>query len=159
MTSGEPTPPTLPELRAAAMRLLGSREHTRRQLADKLVRRFAQSESLIEQVLDDLACDGLQSDQRYCEQLARSRKSRGYGPLRIRHDLEHAGISRAEAEAWIDEERAFWRARALEQARRRIGQERPDQKSLQRVARHLSQRGFGSDIVAYVLDQLRRSDL
>ena len=51
-------------VRLKAMDYLARREHSRRELALKLARKFPDSDEL-DRVLDTLAADGLQSDRRF----------------------------------------------------------------------------------------------
>jgi len=71
---------------------LARREHSRQELHDKLITRGF-SASLVEEVLRDLIEEGLQSDQRYAESYTCARLNKGFGPLRIRHDLKHRGVA------------------------------------------------------------------
>ena len=59
-------------IRSAAINLLARREHSRRQLVDKLAIRFGE-EQLCRAVVDELAERGLQSDVRFAESWARHR--------------------------------------------------------------------------------------
>ncbi|OQX44617.1 MAG: hypothetical protein B0D85_06675, partial [Candidatus Sedimenticola endophacoides] len=74
-------------LEQALMRLLAAREHTRAELRGKLASRCAEPQ-LLEQVIDELRERGLQSDGRFAEQYVSSRMRRGFGPLRIRRELQ-----------------------------------------------------------------------
>ncbi|PLW82747.1 recombination regulator RecX [Kineobactrum sediminis] len=73
------------------MNLLARREHSRHELLNKLGRRFA-NPTLVEEVLQSLSEENLQSDQRYAESLLRQRIARGYGPGRIHRDMRERGL-------------------------------------------------------------------
>jgi regulatory protein len=79
------------DVRRAAMDLLARREHSCRELFDKLARRFDDA-ALIRQELDRLAAEGLQSDARFAESYLCSRAGRLYGPVRIGNELRERGI-------------------------------------------------------------------
>lgn len=79
-------------IEAAAVRLLGSREHTRAELDRKLRSRFGGSPRL-QDVLDDLERRRLLSDQRSAETFVERRSRKGYGPLRIRAELAARGVT------------------------------------------------------------------
>jgi regulatory protein len=79
------------DLRRAAMDLLARREHSYRELCDKLSQR-SDDAGLIRQVIDQLAGEGLQSDARFAEVYLRSRAQRFYGPQRIKTELRERGI-------------------------------------------------------------------
>lgn len=75
-------------LRRRAMDYLARREHSRYELQCKLREKFEiPSDALIASVLDRLEADNLLSNTRFAESYVRSRVSRGYGPLYIRHQL------------------------------------------------------------------------
>ncbi|MDQ7073877.1 MAG: regulatory protein RecX [Gammaproteobacteria bacterium] len=62
------------------------------ELRQKLrLRNFDSSE--IEPVLQRLVDKNLQSEARFCEVFVRSRAERGYGPLRIRNELQQRGVT------------------------------------------------------------------
>ena len=65
------------EVRVAAMDLLARREHSQRELRTKLERRFPPEQ--VDETLQTLAAEGLQSDSRFAEAYVRQRSQRGYG--------------------------------------------------------------------------------
>ena len=69
------------EVEQAAVRLLASREHSRGELRRKLASRCG-DDRLLEQALNNLTEQGLQSDGRFAEQYVLSRKRKGFGPAR-----------------------------------------------------------------------------
>ncbi len=79
------------DIRLAAMNLLARREHSRRELRQKLRRRFSET-PLLDQVLQRLANENLQSDERFAESFVRQRAQRGYGPGRVRQQLTERGL-------------------------------------------------------------------
>jgi regulatory protein len=79
------------EIRDSCLRLLAMREHSKKELRQKLAAKgFGRDEAL--EVIDELAREGLQDDARYAESYARSRILKGYGPIRIIYELKQAGI-------------------------------------------------------------------
>ena len=80
-----------PTLRARGLRLLARREHTRRELAQKLAPYVAEGDDL-EALLDDFIASGWLSEARVVEQLVHAKRSR-YGPARIRQVLVQRGVS------------------------------------------------------------------
>lgn len=128
-----------------AMDLLARREHARGELATKLARKGYELDE-IEEALDGLAEEGLQSDERYAEHLIAARAERGQGPMRIRADLAAAGVEKSIIEDSLQNCDVDWRARASEVLCRRFG-EAPaaDYPEKTRRMRFLNQRGFGMD--------------
>ncbi|MBK5936426.1 MAG: recombination regulator RecX [Halorhodospira halophila] len=134
-------------VRDVALRLLGRREHTRRELAQKLARRgFDPGE--VEPVLEALVDEGLLDETRFAEVFVRSRVERGQGPVRIAQELRQRGviggvIDEALADAGVD----WWeQARAVRQ--RRFGAVVPaDRREALRQAQFLQRRGFTAEQV------------
>ncbi len=129
-----------------AVRLLAMREHSRRELRNKLGRRFG--EEVIEPVLAELEAQGLQSDRRFAEQYVHSRRSKGFGPLRISAELSERGIDEELIAAWLDQDDGQWRQLMLEVARRKFGASPPqDRREQARRGRFLSSRGFPGHLI------------
>lgn len=129
------------EVRQAAIGLLARREHSRRELEQKLHRRGATGE-MIAEALDGLTADGLQSDERFTESFIQARRARGFGALRVRSELRERGIEPALIERHLNEV-----ADPLEQIeevrRKRFGPELPENfKEQARQSRFLQYRGF-----------------
>ena len=74
-------------LKARALRYLAAREHSRKELAGKLLR-FAQEGDEMDALLDWLQQEGFLSDTRFAQSLVRFRMDR-YGNSRIRRELRH----------------------------------------------------------------------
>lgn len=139
------------QLRAAALRLLARREHSRLELQRKLrQRRFPQK--LIDEVLDEYEERGWLDDQRFADVYARSRMDMGYGPLRIMAELQQRGVH-STPECLAEMAEADWRRRAVELRERRFGLTdlRPDPEEKLRQARFLLRRGFSHDQVESAL--------
>ncbi|MES0872541.1 regulatory protein RecX [Sinimarinibacterium thermocellulolyticum] len=93
--------------RDTALRLLARREHAAAELKDKLVRR-GHDDVTAEVIVGELADAGWQSDARYAEMLVRSRIAQGYGPLRIRAELEAARVADAEIREALGSAEVDW---------------------------------------------------
>lgn len=76
-----------------AIRLLARREHGLAELANKLTQRGFETDD-IQTALATCERQGLQSDRRYVESLCRTRTNQGYGPLRMRQELQAKHVSR-----------------------------------------------------------------
>ncbi|WP_297526585.1 regulatory protein RecX [Thiohalobacter sp.] len=146
---GQPSPgDEQAEVRAAALRLLARREHSRLELARKL-RQRGRPEALVAQVLDELVEARLLSDARFAEQYVHSRAGRGYGPVRIRAELRERGVSEADIEAALEAAEADWGQLAEAARRKRFGQALPeDFPTRARQMRFLQNRGFDADQLA-----------
>lgn len=132
-------------LRRRAMDLLARREHSRRELRDKLLARMDDTESL-DGVLDRLEQDGLLSDQRFAAAFVRSRINRGQGPVRLRQELMQRGVAEALIHQVIESEGCDWFALAEEVAQRRFGSALvSERRELARRLRFLQYRGFTTE--------------
>lgn len=132
--------------RRAAMDLLARREHSRRELLRKLGQRFAPA--VLEQVLEQLAHDGLQSDHRFAESYVRQRSERGYGPLRLVRELRERGVAGRLADDAVAGAGRDWSALARATLRRKYGAAPPgDRRELGRRLRFLYRRGFDTSLL------------
>lgn len=130
------------ELENRALRLLGRREHSRLELWHKLYRRAADDAQLA-RVLDQLESGGWLDDSRFAEIYARQRREAGYGPVRIRAELEQRGVAE-EPEALSGVSETEWREAACQQRLRRFGslESGLSWKEKGKQGRFLAQRGF-----------------
>ena len=139
------------------MRLLARREHSRYELRGKLSQRGVSNHD-IESVLDKLAADGLQSDDRYIEVCIRSRLRKGHGPLKIQAYLQRHGIAGSKISEHLPSSDEYWFKRALEaDAKCRVRNQIPEastgeREALQVRARYLSNRGYPSNVISRVLN-------
>lgn len=95
------------KIRRTAMDLLARREHSYRELEQKLKLRGMDGE-LIEQQLNQLKEEGLLSDTRFLESFIRSKANSGIGPIRIREELIYKGIDVAEIKIALEEADFDW---------------------------------------------------
>jgi regulatory protein len=116
--------------------LLARRAHGRDELRRKLSR--GRDDDLAAEVTDDLVRMGYVDDERYAAALAEHRLARGWGPVRIAHDLDGAGVPEAIINAAIA---ALDRDVVREAAHRAIGD-----RSGAAAARRLGARGFDEDV-------------
>lgn len=140
-------------LREAATRLLARREHSRRELATKLVRKGWEA-AAVEKVITDFAAAGLQSDARFAEHFARNRAERGYGPVRIRAELNERGVDKADARAALDDLDVDWADHARAWYRRKYGDAPPeDRREQARRLQALGRRGFAHEHLRGLFDE------
>jgi regulatory protein len=141
---------TLGEIKSAAVGLLARREHSRAELEHKLGGR-AQPD-LLAAALDALEADGYLSDERFAAVYLRSKAAQGFGPMRIRADLQRKGIG---AQLWqqsLEAEPVDWFEQARDLAARRFGAvAREDRQLYAKRMRYLLGRGFTLDQARYAL--------
>lgn len=128
--------------RACALRVLSRREHSACELAHKL-RGRGYASGLVEELVAQLAREGWLSDARYAAALVEDRRSRGYGPLRIRAELRHRGVDEALADSHLQWSEAEWSQLAQRTCAKRFGDaSAASRKERERRFRWLLNRGF-----------------
>jgi regulatory protein len=143
-------PPEPGSERESALRALSRREHSAAELKRKLERRgFGDEEA--SSAVDDLAARGLQSDARYAEMMVRSRVRQGFGPLRVRAELEAAGIPEKDATRALEESATDWNALAAKAQAQRFKALPDGAAGWQQQYRFLAHRGFEPEQIYAVL--------
>ncbi|GAA0909152.1 recombination regulator RecX [Rothia nasimurium] len=129
-----------------ALGLLARREHSRRELRQKLERGgFAREETTA--AVERLEGQGYQDDRRFAESLLRTRVGQGYGPARIRAELRSQGLADSEVRTLLEEAGVDWHEIAADQLRRRYGAGSADPAERARRAQFLLRRGFAAATV------------
>lgn len=137
--------------RSVALNALSRREHSRLELVQKLHKAGFSNED-IEPLLEDLIKRNWLSEERFIEAFVRYRFNQGYGPLRIRFDLQQKGISGEIIANALLEYQDQWAESAKSLKIRRFGENPPsDQKTKAKQMRFLSSRGFLPDHIRYAL--------
>jgi regulatory protein len=144
--------------RAAALRLLARREHSRLELDLKLRQRKVEA-SVIEKVLDEYEANDWLNNERFADVFARQRYDLGYGPLKITAELQQRGIQKLPPWmlAMTDSE---WSDSAIRTRDRRFGLAdiRNDWDEKGRQGRFLARRGYVSDQIERALEACVRED-
>ena len=70
-----------------ALDLISRREHSRYEVMQKLNKRYPETRSLIEEVLDKLIANNILDDERFAEMYINSRARKGFGPKKIEMEL------------------------------------------------------------------------
>lgn len=134
-----------PSLKARALRLLSTREHSRLELGRKLSRHAEEGDD-IEALLDWLEKNKWLSQERFSESLVHRRSAR-YGNSRILAELQSHGIqgeALQELKAGLVEDEV---ARCCEVWRRKYGEVAEDAEGRAKQMRFLLQRGFSQKAV------------
>ena len=134
---------TLSEVRLAAMNLSAMREHSIKELFDKLNRRFSAPE-LIELALSSLKEQNLQSDERFAAALINMRQRQGKGSVLIRMELRERGVEAQLIDELLNEADSVWFGLAREARDKRFKALPVDGREKARQIRFLQARGFAS---------------
>ncbi|MCK5191788.1 MAG: regulatory protein RecX [Methylococcales bacterium] len=146
-------------IRDICVRLLSRREHSQQELLDKLViKGFDRTEAQL--IVDDLASQGWQSNQRFAESYSRYRIKKGYGPIKIICELQQRGIEDCDLDAVLIDIADSWNE-LLDQV---YAKKYPDDKELTNKAlthkewfkrnRFLQQRGFSGEMIKTLFKDL-----
>jgi len=130
------------------------------------VRRKLQKKDVSPVVIDDVVARLYEleylDDEAYAHDYAHNRfSSKKYGPVRIRRELKERGVDRHLAEAAVDELFAEADATAAawthaEKRWPRLEDEDDPRRRRQKMYRYLRRRGFTSDTIRPILDELER---
>lgn len=142
-------------LRYAALNFLARREHSRKELHQKLLR-HSDDESLIESVIMALEQEGLQSDTRFAQMYVRARFNKGLGPVRISGELSERGIAAELIDESLEEYDELWLSAMARSREIRFSAQRPATFPEQaKQMRFLQYRGFSTEQIK----QLFKTDI
>jgi len=139
-----------PDTLEQAMRWLARREYSVYELEQRLLAK-GYPRADVAGGREGIKDEGLVSDRRFAESLVRSRVERGYGPLKIAHELRTKGVDEALIEATLEPDTEYWAARLLEVWEKRFGAAPHDYREWARQARGLQSRGFTAEQVRRVV--------
>ena len=94
-----------------ALDIISRREHSQKELSDKLIKKFNIPE-LVDSVIHGLREKNLLNDYRYSESYVVARKRKGFGPKKIGYELVSRGVNENTASEVIDAE-GGWNEAAL----------------------------------------------
>jgi len=129
-----------------ALGWLARREYGFEELVSRLVRDAELDRTEAQALVQRLADNNLQSDERFVESFVRSQLNKCRGPIRIRADLRQRGISEGQ---WRDAlEGINWHELAEQRRSRKFGEVLPTEPSERaRQMRHLAGQGFPESVV------------
>ena len=141
-----------PSLRARALNYLARRDYTRSELQRKLAR-YAEDQSELESLLEDLEKRGSLSEQRFVEQMVHARQGK-YGSLRIAQELRAKGIADELIRSTVTQIKGGELASARTVWTKKFGSLPTDAKQRAKQMRFLQSRGFSMDVIRQVLQGL-----
>ncbi|MGH1469991.1 MAG: regulatory protein RecX [Cellvibrionaceae bacterium] len=137
-------------IRFAAMSYLAAREHSQKELIQKLNRRF-DDQLLVEQAVQQLSDEALQCDDRFTEAFTAMRKRKGQGPIRIAFELQQKGVSPDLVESYVyDIAEVEWIEHAKNVCLKKYGELSKTHSQKIKQMRFLQYRGFSSDTIRSV---------
>ena len=144
------------KIRTRALNLLARREHSYRELYQKLIRAESDPQE-INDVLADLVTNHSLSDERFAQSYLRVRAEKGFGPERIRAELLQRGVSIDLVEACLQTEKKLWvkRGKKLKQKKFTVTEEanQLDAKTRAKQMRFFYSRGFSAEQIQQIFEQ------
>ena len=139
------------DCQATALRLLGRREHSYKELQNKLYARGFDT-SLIDEVLTALQAENLLSDDRFAESYVRSKMHKGIGPVRLKQELREHQVDDELIQRYLGEQQ--WKRLAAEVRQKRFGVILPDSfNERAKQMRFLQYRGFNAEQISSAMKQ------
>ncbi len=136
----------------SAIYSLAMREHSRKELFDKLKRKDFSEGVDLDALLDELEENNYLNEERFVESFIRSRIARGQGELKIINDLRQRGIGASLINSAMQEANIDWFVLALGQREKKFGKNKPAEfKEKAKQMRFLSSRGFSAEIIRAVV--------
>ena len=137
----------------SAIYSLAMREHSRKELYNKLQKKEYVEGVDVEKLLDELEEKNYLNEQRFAESFLRYRSSKGQGSVKITSELYSRGINRNLIDQTFEKSEINWFNKAKEQLEKKFGKEKSiDFKEKCKRMRFLSSRGFSSEIVHSIVE-------
>jgi len=143
-------PPSGARLRGLAFAMLGRREHSGQELAQKLHELGADPVEVAE-LMTEFQQQNYQSDQRMAEMIVRSNVRKGRGPARVKQTLRERHVDPELASEQLED--TDWLALARDLRIKKFGVDLPnDQKEKARQMRFLQYRGFDGHVCSKAIN-------
>lgn len=137
----------------SAIYSLAMREHSRKEIHNKLLKKEYVEGVDVEQLLDELEEKNYLNEQRFTESFIRYRASRGQGPVKISSELYVRGINRSLTIESMENSEINWFDLAVEQMEKKFGTTKSvDFKEKSKRMRFLSSRGFSGEIIHTIVE-------
>tara|TARA_B100001769_G_C21796166_1_gene433734 strand:- start:12 stop:473 length:462 start_codon:yes stop_codon:yes gene_type:complete len=144
-------------IRLKIMDFLSRREHSSKEIYQKMSRKVESKEMLLESI-KELERDGLLSDERFAESYFQSRKRRGFGPLRIKSELIQRGVK--ESLFYSLEKEIDWSSNALDALKKKLNGKVPQEtKEILKLKNFLNYRGFEFQDIDKAFSMLDKENL
>lgn len=143
-------------VRELALRILARRDHSERELRQKLLQRQCSQED-VDLVVEYCLCQDWLDDKRFADNFLRQAAAKGHGWRRICFDAKHKGIDTALLECAQEKQQHDWYELAKALAQRRFADiegvfPAVDLKQRRKWIQHLERRGFSFEQIQYALE-------
>ena len=140
---------TKPSLKGRALRLLSLREHSRKELEQKL-KPHEETPGELAEALDFLAAKDFINEKRVVESVVNRRASK-LGAARVRQELVAKGLPADDISEAVEAMRSTEQDRAMQVWRKRFGTPPSDASERAKQVRFLVSRGFAPEVVRRVV--------
>lgn len=107
---------------------------------------------LIEDLLEKLSQEGMQSDERFVESFVHHSIDKGQGPNKINQELRQRGVEQFLIETYLESDSIDWMSLVAEVRLKKYGESIPqDYQNKAKQSRFLYSRGFTSEQIGQVL--------
>ena len=132
------------------MNALSRREHSEKEIYLKFVNLVNSKDTLLEEILK-LKEEGLISNQRFAEAYIRSRFHSGFGPIRIKYELEKKGVIESIIKTAFQETDLDWDDKLKSEFKKKY--ESNDMKSLNdnKISKFFLYRGFDLEKISKLI--------
>ena len=140
------------DIRKKLLDLLSRREHSRYELLTKLKHRV-ELRSALEEEINKLRAENLQSDFRFSESYIRSRYNSGFGPTRIKYDLSARRVKESVISSVFNEIDLDWIEKLKKEKIKKYGNSSSE--NMQELSKRINffiQRGFEKEMINKVIN-------
>ena len=140
------------DIRKKLLDLLSRREHSKYELLTKLKLRV-ESKSSLEEEINKLSTENLQSDLRFSESYIRSRYNSGFGPIRIKYDLSVRRVKESVVLDAFNEIDLDWVEKLKKEKIKKYGNSSSENmQELSKRIKFFIQRGFEKEMISKVIN-------
>ena len=140
------------DIRKKLLDLLSRREHSKYELLTKLKLRV-ESNSSLEEEINKLSAENLQSDLRFSESYIRSRYNSGFGPTRIKYDLSVRRVEESVVLNAFNEIDLDWVEKLKKEKIKKYGNSSSENmQELSKRIKFFTQRGFEREMINKVIN-------
>ena len=140
------------DIRKKLLDLLSRREHSKYELLTKLKHRV-ELQSALEEEINKLCAENLQSDYRFSESYIRSRYNSGFGPTRIKYDLSVRRVKESVISSVFNEIDLDWIEKLKKEKIKKYGNDSSE--NMQELSKRINffiQRGFEKEMINKVIN-------
>ena len=132
------------------MNALSRREHSEKEIYLKFVNLVNSKDILLEEILK-LKEEGLISNQRYAEAYIRSRFHSGFGPVRIKYELEKKGVIKTTIKTAFQETDLDWDDKLKSELKKKYESNDMKNLNINKISKFFLYRGFDLEKISKLI--------